>query len=248
MSTIETPQESQKLVVVTGASRGLGLAICRMLVQKGYRVVGIARKHSDQLRELEGSGDLSFTPFDLSNTREIHKLCSSVVSEFGRPYALINNAAMGLDGILTTMHESEISGMLAVNVEAPILLCKYFSRPMLLNQSGRIINVASVVAATGYKGLAAYGATKAALVGLTKSLCRELGKGGITVNCVSPGFMETDMTGGIDTDLLASIRRRSPLGVLADTKQVAACVEHLLSADAAGITGAVFTIDAGSTA
>lgn len=244
----ESKDNASKLVVVTGASRGLGLATCRHMVVKGYRVVGLARTASDELLKLAEHGECFFRSADLQQVTEIHALCNSLVEEYGRPYALVNNAALGLDGILTTMHESDIRNMLSVNVEAPILLCKYLSRPMLLNQIGRIVNVASVVAATGYKGLAAYGASKAALVGLTKSLCRELGQAGITVNCVAPGFMHTDMTSEIESERLASIKRRSPLGKLVDIDQVAACIEYLISEEASGITGSVFTIDAGSTA
>ena len=238
-----------KVVIVTGASRGLGLEICKKLLEDNYRVVGLARSASEATnRLLETKGNFVFRNFDLSDTARIHGECQDIVQAYGRPYGLINNAAVGLDGILTTMHESDIKRLLTVNVEAPILLCKYLSRPMLLNRCGRIVNVSSIIASTGYKGLAVYAATKSAMIGLTKSFCREVGKASITVNCVAPGFMETEMTDGIDAELLKSIRRRSPLGELTDVEQVAASVAYLLSDSASRITGSVLTVDAGSTA
>jgi 3-oxoacyl-[acyl-carrier protein] reductase len=171
-----------------------------------------------------------------------------VVTRHGTLFGLVNNAAVGHDGVLATMHASHIAESLRINVEAPILLAKYCSRPMLLQRNGRIVNVSSIIASTGYSGLSVYAATKAALVGFTRSLARELGKAGITVNAVAPGYMETDMTVGLDGEKLASIRRRSALGRLATVQDAASAVAYLLSPDAAGITGITLTVDAGSTA
>lgn len=119
---------------------------------------------------------------------------------------------------------------------------------MLINQQGRIINVSSIIASTGFSGLSVYGATKAAMTGFTKSLAREVGKAGITVNTIAPGYMETDMTTGLEGEKLDSIRRRSPLGHLATATDVAQAISYLLSEKAANITGTTLTIDAGSTA
>ena len=119
---------------------------------------------------------------------------------------------------------------------------------MLSAREGRIINIASIIATTGFTGLSVYAATKAGLIGFTKSLAREIGKGGITVNCVSPGFMETEMTENIDPEKLDSIRRRSPLGKFATATDVANAVAFLLSDTASSITGTNLTVDAGSTA
>ena len=150
--------------------------------------------------------------------------------------------------VLATMHESDISSLLKVNIEAPILLTKYVSRSMLLNRGGRIVNVGSIIGSTGFNGLSVYGATKSALGGFTKSLARELGKSQITVNTLAPGYMETNMTGGLVGDKLEKIKRRSCLGRLANVKDAASMALFLLSEDAEGITGATFTVDAGSTA
>ncbi|WP_214000074.1 SDR family NAD(P)-dependent oxidoreductase [Arsukibacterium sp.] len=205
-----------KLVVVSGASRGLGLAICRQLLHAGYTVLALARSHSQELQQLQQQhAELHFMAADLAELAGIPTLCSRIVKTVGRPYALVNNAAVGYDGVLATMHNSEISSLLNVNVQAPILLSKYLLRPMLLNQTGRIVNISSIIARTGFNGLSVYAASKAALEGFSKSLAREVGKAGITVNCVAPGYMQTDMTQSLQGDKLESIKRRSPLGRLA---------------------------------
>ncbi|MEO3865809.1 SDR family NAD(P)-dependent oxidoreductase [Rheinheimera fenheensis] len=239
-----------KLVVVTGASRGLGLAICRQLLSAGYQVVALARTQSPELTALTArhANSLSFVAADLSELDAIASLCTELVKQYGRPYALINNAAVGYDGVLATMHNSEINTLLNLNIQAPILLCKYLLRPMLLNQSGRIVNISSIIARTGFNGLSVYAASKAALEGFSKSLAREVGKAGITVNCVAPGYMQTDMTNSLQGDKLESIKRRSPLGRLATPDDAAGAVLYLLSEQANAVTGTVLTVDAGSTA
>lgn len=237
-----------KLVIVTGASRGLGLAICRQLLQANYSVLALARTLSDDLAQLQQNADLHFMSVDLSELDAIPVLCSTMVKQYGRPYALINNAAVGYDGVLATMHNSEINSLLNLNIHAPILLSKYLLRSMLLNQSGRIINISSIIARTGFNGLSVYAASKAALEGFTKSLAREVGKARITVNCVAPGYMQTEMTSSLQGDKLESIKRRSPLGRLATPDDAAAAVLYLLSEQASAVTGTVLTVDAGSTA
>ncbi len=146
------------------------------------------------------------------------------------------------------MHENDIAQLLAVNLQSPILLCKYISRSMLLGGEGRIVNISSIIASTGFAGLSVYAATKAGLIGFTKSLSRELGKAGITVNCVAPGYMETGMTSGIAPAKLDTIKRRSPSGKLAAPNDAAASVAFLLGEGGAMITGTTITVDAGSTA
>ena len=239
-----------KVVVVSGATKGLGLAITKQLILNGYVVVGISRTSSDEYNQLMKihSGLLFFRSFDFSNTELIATLVKEIVQMHGRPYALINNAAIGHDGVLATMHEADIHELIKVNIEAPILLAKYISRSMLLNRVGRIVNVGSIIGSTGFNGLSVYGATKSALSGFTKSLSRELGKANITVNTLAPGYMETAMTQGLQGEKLKSITRRSPLGRLADVTDAAAVVIFLLSEGATSITGSTITVDAGSTA
>jgi 3-oxoacyl-[acyl-carrier protein] reductase len=239
-----------KTIVITGGTRGLGLATARQSVVEGYKVIAVGRSLSTELSEAmkENRDSLYFEQFDFNEVEKIHSFANSLAKKYGRLWALVNNAALGTDGVLATLHERDIAQLIRVNVEAPILLTKYLLRPMLMNRSGRIINISSIIATTGFSGLSVYGATKAALSGFTRSLSREVGKAGITVNTVAPGYMETDMTIGLQGEKLESIRRRSPLGHLAKAQDVAHAVTYLLSEKAANVTGSTITVDAGSTA
>lgn len=239
-----------KNVLVTGAARGLGLAIATRLVSDGYKVIGIGRKLTEEYRSLidqSSDSQVSFQPYDLNELDSIPNLVSSITKNVGPLYGLVNNAAIGLDGVLATMHGSDISRVLRVNLEAPILLAKFACRSMLARKEGSIVNVSSIISTTGFNGLSVYGASKAGLSGFTRSLARELGRTNITVNCVAPGFMATDMTAGLEGDKLESIRRRAPLG-LAEPKDAAGAVSYLLSEDARRVTGTTVTVDGGSTA
>jgi 3-oxoacyl-[acyl-carrier protein] reductase len=239
-----------KNVLITGAARGLGLAIATRLAGDGYNVIGVGRSLTEEYQSLidqSSNGHVSFEVYDLNDLEGIPDLVSSVTRNVGPLYGLINNAAIGLDGLLATMHASDISRVLRVNLEAPILLAKFACRSMLARKEGRIINISSIIATTGFNGLSVYGATKAGLSGFTRSLARELGRTNITVNCVAPGFMATEMTAGLEADKLESIRRRAPLG-LAEPKDAAGAVAYLLSVDARRVTGSIVTVDGGSTA
>ena len=240
----------KKVVIVSGATKGLGLAISKQLVANAYVVVGISRTNSEEYSELmtSHSDSVFFHAFDFSHIEAISALVKNTVKTYGRPYALVNNAALGHDGVLATMHEKDIHELIKVNIEAPILLTKYVSRSMLLNKIGRIVNVGSIIGSTGFNGLSVYGATKSAVGGFTKSLSRELGKANITVNTLAPGYMETNMTIGLQGDKLKSIINRSPLGRLANVDDAAQATLFLLSDAARSITGSTITVDAGSTA
>lgn len=240
-------------VVVTGGSRGLGLGIARQLAETGYRVIAVARRLSDELAEAiresrEQAGDLNFVPFDLGEIEEIPKFVGSLRSEFGRLDSLVNNAAIGTSGILAITPDGMIEDLFRINVLSPILLSKHVVRAMMADGGGRrIINIASIVASTGYSGLSAYSGTKAALIGFTRSLARELGSLGITVNAIAPGFVDTDMTQNMRDVERSQIARRSALRRLPESEDVAATVEFLLSERARNITGTILTVDAGNT-
>lgn len=239
-----------KTIVITGGTRGLGLAIVRQAVVEGYKVIAVGRSLSTELDvTLKNNSDvLYFEQFDFNEVEKIHAFANGIAKKYGRLWGLVNNAALGTDGVLATLHERDIAQLIRVNVESPILMTKYLLRPMLMNRAGRIINISSIIATTGFSGLSVYGATKAAFAGFTRSLSREVGKAGITVNTVAPGYMETDMTIGLQGEKLESIRRRSPLGHLAKAEDVAHAVTYLLSEKASNVTGSTITVDAGSTA
>ncbi len=238
-----------KTIIITGSSRGLGFSISKKLLNNGYQVIGVSRKKSPEFIELESSfKEVFFYEFDFKDLNNISELTKKIIQDHGRPYGLINNAAIGHDGVLATMHEKDIDEIVKVNIQAPILLTKYLCRSMLLNQNGRIINISSIIGSTGFNGLSVYGASKSSMSGFTKSLSRELGKAGITVNSLAPGYMETNMTKDLTGNKLESIIRRSPLNKLANVDDVANAALFLLSEEASSITGTTITIDAGSTA
>jgi 3-oxoacyl-[acyl-carrier protein] reductase len=241
-------------VVVTGGSRGIGLAIARRLAAAGYNVIAVARRESDELRETirevvkQGSGVLHFKAFDLSEIDAIPAFVKALRDEFGAIYGLVNNAGIGTEGLLATMHNTEIEALVRLNVTSPIVLTKYVARHMMADGAGRIINMSSIIATTGYNGLSVYGATKAAASGFTRSLAREVGKLGITVNAIAPGFVDTELTQSLSEDQSKRIAGRSALRRLPETDDVARMVEYLLGDGGRNITGSVLTIDAGNTA
>lgn len=239
-------------VLVTGGTRGLGLALSRQLVEAGFQVIATGRQPSSALDELasrpasQNGGKVVFEPLDLAAIDHLHQRVTAIVKAHGPLYGLVNNAAIAHDGVLATMHESQIIDI-NVNVIGTLVLTKYALRPMLLAGEGRIVNVSSVVASSGFNGLSVYAASKSALIGFTRSLARELGKARITVNAVLPGFLETEMSAGLGDAQRATIVRRSPLGQLATLNDVAGAVKYLLSPQASTITGTSITVDAGGS-
>lgn len=241
-------------VLVTGASRGLGLGIASRLVACGYSVLGIARSETKKLAEIRaqaessGQGMLSFHSFDLSRIDEIPAVVGELRKQFGPIYGLVNCAGISFEGSLAMMPASQIEQLVQVNLISPMILTKAVVRGMMSDGAGRIVNISSITAFTGYAGLAVYGATKSALTGFSRSLAREVGRMGVNVNCVAPGFIDTQMTSGLEGEQRERITRRSALRRLADVNDVASAVEFLLSDGAKNITGTVITVDAGSTA
>ena len=249
-TTVSTPRN----VIVTGGSRGLGLGIAGRLAAAGYGVITIARKKTDLLTaamdavKRAKTGALHFVPFDLAVIDEIPDLVRSLRKEHGPIWGLVNNAALGTDGVLATMHNSKIEALVRVNTVSPIVLTKYVVRSMMADGGGRIVNVSSIIGFTGYSGLSVYGATKASMLGFTRSLAREVGRLGVNVNAVAPGFMDTEMTEGLQGEQREKVARRSALRRLPEVEDVANTVEFLLGDGGKSITGTVLTVDAGSTA
>lgn len=241
-------RNNKRKILITGATRGLGLACAQRLAADGFEVVATGRKLTPDLEALTRQASVQFHQLDLSHPETVREQVKGILKEAGPVWGLVNNAALGHDGVLATLHEAQIIELINVNLTSTILLTKYVVRSMLNLGSGNIVNIASIIASTGFNGLSVYAASKAGLLGFTKSLARELGRAQINVNCVSPGYMQTDMTSGLQGDKLESIKRRSPLGQLVEPADAAAMVVFLMSPDARSITGANFTVDAGSTA
>lgn len=241
-------------VLVTGGSRGLGLGIARQLVSVGYRVIAVARKDNSEVADLRAKsetlnpGSFIFSPFDLAEIEKIPYFISALRKEHGPIYGLVNNAGISFEGALAMMPTEQIERLVRINMLSPIILTKYVVRSMMSQGEGRIVNVSSIVAVTGYKGLSVYGATKSSLLGFSRSLAREVGRIGINVNAVAPGFVDTELTRDLDEEHRDKVVRRSALRRLTEVEDVASAVEFLLSDKAKNITGTVITVDAGSTA
>jgi 3-oxoacyl-[acyl-carrier protein] reductase len=241
-------------IIVTGGSRGLGLGISRKLAGEGYHVIAVARKETDHLlstikeTERDSRRSIDFVPFDLARIDDIAEFVKAVRKDFGPIYGLVNNAGMSFDGTLALMSNPQIEQLVRLNTISPIVLTKYVVRFMMADGGGRIVNVSSIMGFTGYSGLAVYGATKASLIGFTRSLAREVGRMGVNVNSVAPGFVSTEMTHGLKEEQREKIERRSALRRLTEAEDVANAVEFLLGCKSNNITGTVITVDAGSTA
>jgi 3-oxoacyl-[acyl-carrier protein] reductase len=238
-------------VLVTGGSRGIGLAIAERLADAGFNVIAAARRESEELRSAIGAakqGNLHFRSCNLSVIDAIPAFVKALRDEFGPIYGLVNNAGIGTEGLLATMHNSDIEALVRLNVLSPVILSKYIVRHMMADGEGRIVNISSIIASTGYNGLSVYGATKAAATGFTRSLAREVGKVGITVNAIAPGFIDTELTQNLGGEGRDKIAKRSALRRLPEVDDVARMVEYLFSDGGRNITGSVLTIDAGNTA
>jgi 3-oxoacyl-[acyl-carrier protein] reductase len=237
-------------VLVTGGTRGIGLAIVERLAAQGFRAIALARSESAPLRQAMAAhpDNIVFVAGDLSDTATIGALVARLRKEVGPLYGLVNNAGLGSGGLLSMMRDADIEALLKVNVLAPLILTKHVVRSMMSAGSGRIVNISSIVATNGMKGLSAYSATKAALEGMTRSLAREVGPLGITVNAVAPGFVDTAMTQELDEINRERLVKRSALRRMAEPGDIAHAVEYLLSEAARNVTGITLTVDAGNTA
>ncbi|WP_376738695.1 SDR family NAD(P)-dependent oxidoreductase, partial [Rhodopseudomonas sp. B29] len=205
-------------VIVTGGSRGIGLAIARRLAASGYGVVAVARRESDELKRAaeaaqDDAGAIDFAAFDLGDIDGLADFAKSLRKQFGSIWGLVNNAGIGTEGVLATMHNSQIETLLRINVTSPIVLTKYIVRQMMADGGGRVINMSSIIGSTGYNGLSVYGATKAAALGFTRSLAREVGRLNITVNAIAPGFIDTELTSGLAGEGRDKIANRSAYNI-----------------------------------
>ena len=238
-------------VIVTGATRGLGFAIAERLAADGFHVVAVARRNSEALERAAanpGAGALTFGALDLADVGAIPAFARETRARLGPIYGLVNNAGVGTEGLLANMPDSEIEALIRLNTLSPILMSKYVVRGMMADRRGRVVNIASIIASTGFNALSVYAATKASLVGFTRSLAREVGRVGVTVNAIAPGFIDTQLTEGLGEAGRERVVARSALRRLADPADVAAMAAFLMGEGGRNITGAVMTVDGGATA
>ena len=240
---------NNRIAFVTGASRGIGRACALALSEAGARVVLAARtvdKLEEAAAEIRAAGREAFTvPIDLSHDESIREAFVRTAKEFGPVEILVNNAGITRDGLAVRMKRDDWNAVLATNLTGSFLCIQQVLQSMMRARWGRIVNISSVVGEMGNAGQANYSASKAGLIGLTKSLAQEMGSRGITVNSIAPGFVETDMTGVLSPELKEKLLSSIPLKRMGTPADVAAAVRFLASDDAAYITGHVLDVNGG---
>jgi len=231
----------QRTAFVTGASRGIGRAVALALTQAGHRVVAAARDEEKLKALVEEGGASAWVKLDLASPESI----KSAIAEAGQIDILVNNAGITKDGLSMRMKREDWDTVIATNLTGAFLCMQEVMRGMMKQQWGRIINVASVVGESGNAGQANYVSSKAGLIGLTKTLAQELGSRNITVNAVTPGFIDTDMTAVLKDEIKQKLLSSIPLGRFGKAEDVAAAVRFLASEEAAYITGSVLRVNGG---
>lgn len=240
-----------RVVVITGGSRGLGAGLVQSFLDSGDLVATCARTPTERTKawaDDPATGDrFLFEPADLARSADAKRFVDAVIARWGRVDVLVNNAGVARDGILGLVRDDDIDTVVDLNLKGTIYVTRLVSRRMLARGRGSIVNVSSIVGRSGYRGLAVYSATKAALDGLTRALARELGSRGITVNGVAPGYLRTEMSHGLDEEQLGQIVRRTPAGRLGEPEDVARAVQFLTDPANTYLTGHVLVVDGGLT-
>ncbi len=239
-----------QVAIVTGAGRGIGHAIALRLAREGARVASVSRtaenakKTADEINALRADTAKAYA-LDVADHAATQKIAAQILQDFGRVDVLVNNAGVTRDALSMRMSVEDWDIVINTNLKGAFNFCQAVMRSMIKQRSGRIINISSVSGLMGNAGQANYAASKAGLIGLTKTLARELASRGITVNAVAPGFIVTDMTSALSEEVKQSIMAKIPLAKLGQPDDIAAAVAFLASSEANYITGQVLTVDGG---
>ena len=244
-------EQMAKRALVTGGSRGIGRAVCLALAARGMRVAvnyagdAAAAEEVVQACLQQGAPDAFAVQADVSDAEQVRALVAAVSERWGGVDVLVNNAGITRDGLMMRMSEQDFDAVLATNLKGAFACMQAVMRPMMKQRWGRIVNLSSVVGLRGNLGQANYAASKAGLIGMSKSAAKELASRGITVNCVAPGFIETDMTAVLPESVRTALLGQIPLARLGAAEEVAAAVAFLASPESAYITGQVLCVDGG---
>ncbi len=239
-----------QVAVVTGAGRGIGHAIAVRLASEGARIASVSRSEgnaqrtADEINASRADAARSYA-VDVADSTAVQSTSTKILADFGRIDILVNNAGVTRDGLSMRMSIEDWDTVIDTNLKGAFVFCQAVMRSMVKQRSGRIINIASVAGLMGNAGQANYAASKAGLIGLTKTLARELASRGITVNAVAPGFITTDMTDVLSAQIKEAVLPRIPLGKFGEGEDIAAAVAFLAAAEAKYITGQVLTVDGG---
>lgn len=239
-----------KVAVVTGASRGIGKAIALKLAAQGADIAinytSSDAKALEVKQQIEAMGRKAMVfKADVSSDEDVQGFAKAVLEAFGKIDILVNNAGITRDGLVMRMKEDDFTRVIDINLKGSFLCSKYFGKSMMKARSGAIVNITSVVGVMGNAGQANYASSKAGVIGLTKSLAKEFGSRGLTVNAVAPGFIETEMTQLLPDDVKAEYAKAIPLGAFGQAEDVADCVVFLASGASRYITGQVIHVDGG---
>jgi 3-oxoacyl-[acyl-carrier protein] reductase len=239
----------KRVAFVTGGSRGIGAAIVKRLAKDGLHVVAVARQ-MDKLQEVvaavtQAEGSAEAVTCDVADPKALAAAIEQVAERHGRLDVLVNNAGITRDGLILRMDDEDFDVVIATNLKSAFVAIRSAARPMMRSKSGRIINISSVSGVAGNPGQANYAASKAGMIGLSKSVARELAGKGITSNVVAPGFITTDMTTGLNEKLKETVKGAIPLRRFGEAEEVAAAVAFFASEASAYVTGQVLCVDGG---
>ncbi len=251
MADNSTQEDFKRVAFVTGASRGIGRAIAKRLANENRHVVLVSRTESplnDLAHEIEqAGGSASVRAVDVGDGEALAGAIESAVKELGRLDILVNNAGITRDNLVLRMSDEEFDDVIRVNLRSVFVAIRAAARPMMKGRFGRIVNIASTSGLVGNAGQANYAASKAGLVGLTRTIARELGSKGVTANVIAPGFIETDMTANLPDQVKDGVKAMMALRRLGTPEDIAAAVAYVSAEDAGFLTGQVIAVDGGLT-